>query len=285
MSATRSAATVWDHPLYDVPQLTDIARPFALQEAAGRFLRQRAPGHSVLPAALFKEVIEQGRHVLPAFTKRRHVDPDDVEAVEQIFSERAGRDPFVEIAIGGRDDADIDAGVDTVSAHPLHFAGLDESEHERLQSRAHLSDFVKEQRAAVGALEEPRLVAICIRETASNVSEQFRFEERVGKPRAVDRDQSVLSPRAVLVNQMRHHLLADTCFAGNEHLRVAPARQFDVLANLADRLAGAYEYGFSHGHSFCSITEGGRTTLISLSRLRRTTFLTGFASRETTFRR
>ena len=71
----------------------------------------------------------------------------------------------------------------------LDLAGFEEAQEQRLHAQAHLADFVEEQRAAVGELQLARLVAVGAREAALDVAEELRFEQRLGQPGAVDRDE------------------------------------------------------------------------------------------------
>ena len=61
--------------------------------------------------------------------------------------------------------------------------------------RSHLADFVEEQRAAVGALEQADAIAVGAREAAADVAEQLGFEQRLRNPDAVDRHQRQVRAR------------------------------------------------------------------------------------------
>ena len=51
-------------------------------------------------------------------TQRRQGDREDGEAIEKIFSKRAGRDGFVEVAMGGGDHADVDGNLAMIADSP-----------------------------------------------------------------------------------------------------------------------------------------------------------------------
>ncbi len=106
----------------------------------------------------------------------------------------------------------------------LDFAGLEEAEEERLHAQAHLTDFVEEEGAAMGELQFARLVAIGAGEAALDVSEELRFEERLGQPRAVHGDERAMGAGRVHVDRARDQVLADAAFPGNENLGFAERR-------------------------------------------------------------
>ena len=58
----------------------------------------------------------------------------------------------LQIAIGGRDHAHVDA-FSGQRAHPLHFLILQHAQKLRLRGQRHVPDFVQKQRAAVRVLE------------------------------------------------------------------------------------------------------------------------------------
>src|SRR5262249_26054191 len=85
-------------------------------------------------------------------------DLADAEPVVQVFPELALRDRAGEIAVGGRDQPDIDfprAGL----TQRLDGALLDGPKELRLHLGAQLAQFIQEQRAAVGFLEFPAVIA------------------------------------------------------------------------------------------------------------------------------
>src|SRR5262249_41247750 len=98
---------------------------------------------------------------------------------------------------------------------------------ERLHARAHLADFVHEDRAALGLLEASLLVAVRVGEAAARVAEELRFEERVRDAGTIDRDERSVLARAALMHEPRDDFLADAAFTGHEDLGVGARRAFD----------------------------------------------------------
>ena len=70
-------------------------------------------------------------------------------------------------------------------------------------------------------------------ERAAHVAEELGLEQRLGNRAAVDRDEPVGAPRAVVVNRARDHLLAGAGLAGNQDRAVRPR---DRLEHLEERL-------------------------------------------------
>ena len=73
---------------------------------------------------LLEEMIDQERHVLTSFAERGKLDADDLETVVEVLAELAGGDGVGQVAVGGRDQADVDLDR-LVGAHPDDLAGLE----------------------------------------------------------------------------------------------------------------------------------------------------------------
>ena len=84
--------------------------------------------------------------------ERRHRHLDDLQPVVEVFAELAAQHHRLEIAVGRRDDADVD--VDRLVAAELgELRVLQDVQQLGLQRRLHLADLVEEDRAGVGLLE------------------------------------------------------------------------------------------------------------------------------------
>ena len=62
------------------------------------------------------------------------------------------------------------------------------------------------------------------------MAEQLRFEQRIGHPGAVDRDEGPEPAPAGLVDHPRHDFLADAGFADDQHFGVGPGGGLHFLA-------------------------------------------------------
>ena len=124
-----------------------------------------------------------------------------------------------EVAVGGGDHAHVH--LDRVRvADALELALLQHAQQLHLQRRAHRADFVEEQRALVRLLEASLPVADGAGERAAHVAEQLGLEQRLGNRAAVQRDEPMHAPRAVVVNRARHDFLAGAGLAGDQNRAV-----------------------------------------------------------------
>ena len=182
------------HGLFDdVLQLADVARPaIGLKQAQGLVAeRRRATGGR-------EDVGDERRDVLDPVAQRRHVQVHDPQPIEQVLAKQPGRHELVEIAVGGRHDARVDANRRAVAADRLHFPVLEHAEQQRLHAQAHLTGFVEEERAAVRRLQLAGSIAIRAGEAAADMPEQLGLEQRLGEAGAVDRDEGTVAPGRVL---------------------------------------------------------------------------------------
>ena len=101
-------------------------------------------------------------------------------------------------------------------ADPLELALLQHAQQLHLQRRAHRPDFVEKQRALVRLLEASLTVADGAGERAAHVAEELGLEQRLGNRAAVQRDEPVHAPRAVVMNRARDDFLAGAGLAGDQ---------------------------------------------------------------------
>jgi len=133
---------------------------------------------------LREEVLDEQRDVRPALAERRQTHRNHVQAVEQICAERAVRDQLLQVAIGGRDEANVD--VDRLdSADALELALLKGAEELHLHLDRDLADLVEEQRAAVRELETAGFARDRARERAALVAEKLALDELLRNGRAI----------------------------------------------------------------------------------------------------
>ena len=104
----------------------------------------------------------------------------------------------------------------TQAAHVLLLNGTEEFGLEQYRQRV---DLVQKQRAVHRALQETRLSAFGIRESAGLKAEQFHLQQRLWNGRAVDLDERPLDARAAVVDDPRHQSLARTCFSLEQQRR------------------------------------------------------------------
>src|SRR5690606_3998000 len=95
----------------DVLQLADIAGPAVAKQ--GRIGRWGKPTRRSLDlrARLQQEVSRQQEDILAPFAQRRNGEIEDVEAIEQVFTKGAFGYQLFEVAVGGAEDAHVDANL------------------------------------------------------------------------------------------------------------------------------------------------------------------------------
>ena len=129
-----------DHLLDHVLQLAHVARPRILLQDLHRLGR-----HGAGTARAADGAAHQRRDVFLALAQRRHVQVHDLDAIEQVLAERPLLHHRVQIAIGGRDDADVDARRQRIGADLLNLSVLQEAQQQPARP-AHLA-----QQHATGA--------------------------------------------------------------------------------------------------------------------------------------
>ena len=97
-------------------------------------------------------MLGQRQRVLGTLAQGRRLERHHVQAVKQIAAEIALLHGLFQIAIGGGQQPDIQLN-GLGSAHAFHLALLQHAQELGLQEGRKLSDFVQENRAALGHLE------------------------------------------------------------------------------------------------------------------------------------
>src|SRR3979490_1368612 len=162
------------------------------------------------------------------------------DSVEQVLPEMPTRPPLRQVAVGGRDDAHIQAGGRDLAPDGLNLSAFQEPQQLRLHPQAHLPDFVEEDSALMRQLQTSDLVAIRASEAASSVAEQFGFEERFGKGGAVDGDEAPSRASRTGMNVLSDQILPDAALSSDEDFPIARRRARRGGADLPHRLARAH---------------------------------------------
>jgi hypothetical protein len=108
------------------------------------------------------------------------VQRDGGQPVIQVFAEAAGAHVVLQVAVGRGDDAHVHRHRPVAAERP-ELALLQHAQQLDLEGRAGFADFVEEQRAAIGLLEQADAVVDRAGEGAALVAEQLGFEQRVGQ--------------------------------------------------------------------------------------------------------
>jgi len=99
-------------------------------------------------------VIGQRQDIFLATAQGRQVDLNHVEAVIEILAEAAFAELAFEIAVGGGDDAYVDA-FGPIHAERSHFAILQNAQKLGLQGQGKLGDLVEKQGSTIGSTNNP----------------------------------------------------------------------------------------------------------------------------------
>ena len=150
-------------PLQRVLELAHVAGPIIGHDDLEALARQRFRRL----AALAGDVLEKRRHedgnVFAPIAQRRKIDVDHVQPIVEIAAEAAALDVFLQIAVRGRDDADIHRNR-LRATDRYRFALLQHAEELDLRGGRHLTDLVEKERAPPRRGEEPLLIAHSARE-------------------------------------------------------------------------------------------------------------------------
>src|SRR5262249_33814704 len=131
-------------------------------------------------------MLDQLRDVLRSVAQRRHPDGEDVEAIEEIWPERARRAAGRELAIRRGDDSHVDPHrLGSPDAFELRL--LEDAEESGLRSGGELAHLIEEQRAPVGQLETSDPPRMSAREGAALVAEELALHE-------VQRNRAAIHP-------------------------------------------------------------------------------------------
>ena len=201
-----------DRAFDDVAQLADVSRPGVALQLAQALLRNRLDRLAERPGELVDEGPHQRGDVLDPLAQRRNDDGKHVEAIEEILAKRLVADRVLEVAVRGRDDADVD--LDGLRA-PEAFddALLKHAQQLDLDLHRQFTDLVEKQRGLVGGFEPADLPRERARVRALLAAEQLALDERRRNRRAAHADHRPLTARAEVVNRLRHHFLARSRFA------------------------------------------------------------------------
>ena len=118
----------------------------------------------------------------------RHLDGKNIQPVKHILPERACRHCSLQVAVGGRDDADVHGNRLTAS-HALKFPLLQHPQKSDLRLHGEFADLVQKDRPAIGGFKAAQSPLQRPGECAFFVSKQFGSDQRRRNRRTVDADK------------------------------------------------------------------------------------------------
>src|SRR3954468_9058700 len=179
--------------LQGVLQLAHIPRPFVDHDSIQRFGSQGLGFGPGLGGEVLEQGLDQKQKIVPPLPKGRQIHGDHIETVEEIGPEVPPPDLFLELPIGGRDNADIDRNsLGGTDRNGLTL--LQNSKQLYLKRRRHLADFIQEEAAPPRRRKQPLLVPYGSGERPLYVSEQLAFKQVLRQGSAVNRHEGPVAP-------------------------------------------------------------------------------------------
>lgn len=169
----------------------------------------------VLRGIFGDEVAGEQEDVVATMSKRGGFDVDDIESIEEVFSEAALLDFFDEVFVGGSDDPHVEFE-GFVGADAFDDVGLKEAKEFDLDGWGDVPDFVEEDGAGVALFELSDALARGAGEGALFVSEEFGFEQGFGEGGAVKRDEGGVGAVACVVEKASDEFLPGAGLTGHE---------------------------------------------------------------------
>lgn len=175
---------------------------------------------------------DQGQ-VVQALTQGGQCNLDHIEAVKQILPKAAGRHLGAQVLVAGADDAHVHGQLGN-GADRAHGTLLNGTQQLGLHAQGQVADFIEEQGAASGGLEEAFAVVLRTGEGAFAITKELGLQQLLGDGAAVDGNEGLVLAHAHIVDGARDQLLAGARFAPEQHGGHAARDLFNEAADLAD---------------------------------------------------
>src|SRR5579859_1989397 len=196
-----------------VLEFADVARPIILHQ---RFHRGAGYVHFRVRRVAFQEPVNEHGDIAAAFAQRGHEERDHVQPKIKIFAEGAVLVGGFEVAVGGRNNTDIHLDA-LVAADRTDFFFLQDAQQLSLQLQRQLANFIEEDRAPVGGLEQSLLRLQSAGEGAFFVPEKFAFNERGNERSAIDGHEGTSGERSPKVHGAGDEFFAGAAFSIDQH--------------------------------------------------------------------
>ena len=223
-------------------QFADIAIPrMHLQLASGGIREYHLTFVVLLGEALDKQ-FGQWNNVFFPFPQRRNFHMDGIDTIKQVFAELALRHHFVQIAIGGTNQANVD-GNGFVASHTHHGTALKHGEQLGLQPIRQIAYFVQEQGSSLRHFELARTIGMRIGKSAFLMSEQFAFEKSLRYGSHVYRHHILPIAVGQGMNLACQHFLTRTVLTGNQYIGIRLGHFLHNRTEFEHGLAGSPIHG------------------------------------------
>src|SRR5688572_1729875 len=196
----------------------------------------------MLPREALANMFGEKRNVFFALPQRGDQHRHDIEAKEKILPEFLALDAFLEVPVGGGDDAHVNLdGAIAADAFKLLF--LQNAQQLGLELRRNFADFVQEDGAAMGEFEAAFAVGEGAGERAFLVAEKLAFDQVLGNGRAVSFDEWRASARALSVKGAGDEFFASAAFALNQNGGLGAGNLANELPQIVHDFALAQQFG------------------------------------------
>ena len=135
-----------------------------------------------------KNMFNQERKIFQPFTQRRDMDRNNIDAIIKILPQRTTSQGKGEVDIRRRNDTHINLDF-PISAKPLNFSLLEDSQELDLHRESNALDLVQKKRAVIRKLNFACTTVDGPREGSFFIAEEFALQKRVRKCAAVDGDK------------------------------------------------------------------------------------------------
>src|SRR5690606_4037117 len=221
-----------------VLELTDITRPFVLADRAHGVRSKCQVCFPTLLAEALEEGLRQDQDVVLALTQGREDDLDHRQAIKQILTERAIGHTFLQIGIGGGENADVDGNFLT-PANALDPLVLQEAKQLHLKQERNLANFIKEKGTSLSTFDTTLALGMSAGEGAFLMPEEFTLDQRLRDRGAINGDEGPVPAGAAFVNRTRGHLLARPALSQDQYRGLGCGDLPDILKDRLHPLAGA----------------------------------------------
>ena len=216
--------------LDDIAKLADIAGPVVSLKRRHRFLADGRRTDTLFRRVMGEKRVRQRRYIVAPLRERRHLDWNDIQAVEQIFAKPFLRHFLFEIT--GRRGNNPHIHPDLARAPYPHEALF--SQHPQnagLGRKRHVRHLVEIERTAVGHLEQSGSHKLTVRFFA----EQLFLEPLRSYACRVHDDERLVGARAPTMQQARSHLLSGTGRTADEYAAASIGNTLQSGSHRIDR--------------------------------------------------
>src|SRR5438128_3803676 len=179
-------------------------------------------------------MVGEKKNVIAAVAKRRNRERHGGDAEIKIFAKGLFGDGFLQVAIGGDDDAHVNLN-GLCAAHAFKAALFENAQEFCLDGERKLADFVEKKRAAVGEIHFAGFARACSGEGPALVAEELVFDEAFGNRGAIESDERLFATGGEVMNSPREQFLTRAAFTEEEDGGVGLRDALKLLTEITNR--------------------------------------------------